>query len=185
MRSGLTAGVYQRQIWPCKDGHVVYAMYGGRLGAPTNRALVEWMDSEEMAPDFMKNTDWDAKDMAKATQEEMDSYEPFLANFFMMHTREELFSGAIQRRAMLFPVATARDLLQNPQLKARGFWVEVEHPELDDTITYPGPFARLTETSLGIRRRAPLIGEDNEAIYEGELGLSKGEIAALKQGNII
>lgn len=185
MRVGLTAGISQRQIWPCKDGHVVYAMYGGRLGAPTNRALVKWMDSEGMAPEFMKNKNWESHDMAKTTQEEMDSYEPFLSEFFMAHTRQELFDGAIERRAMLLPVATAEDLLENPQPKIRGFWSQVEHPELGSAITYPGPFAKLTETPLGIRCRAPLIGEHNKDIYEKKMGFSKKEMVTLKKSKII
>ncbi len=138
-----------------------------------------------MAPGFMKNKNWDLHDMAKTTQEEMDSYEPFLSEFFMAHTRQELFDGAIERRAMLFPVATAEDLLENPQPKIRGFWSQVEHPELGSAITYPGPFAKLTETPLGIRCRAPIIGEHNKDIYEKEMEFSKKGMVTLKKSKII
>ena len=85
---------------------------------------------------------------------------------------------------MLYPVTSPRDLAENSQLAAREFWQEVEHPELGDTITYPGAFLEATETPCGIRQRAPLIGEHNDEVYK-ELGVSEGELITLKQGNII
>ncbi|MCK4790930.1 MAG: CoA transferase, partial [Desulfobacteraceae bacterium] len=91
---------------------------------------------------------------------------------------------AVKRRIMGYPVSTAKDIMENPQLAAREVWQEIEHPELNDTITYPGPWVKLSKSSLGIRRRAPLIGEHNEEIYK-ELGLPRQDVLALKQANVI
>jgi crotonobetainyl-CoA:carnitine CoA-transferase CaiB-like acyl-CoA transferase len=66
-----------------------------------------------------------------------------------------------------------------------GYFVEVEHAELGDILTYPGAPYHLSETPWRIRRRAPLIGEDNEEVYGKELGFSKTEILDLKQKGII
>jgi len=62
--------------------------------------------------------------------------------------------------------------------------LEMEHPELHDTLTYVGPSIKLMETPIRFRRRAPLIGEHNQEVY-AELGLSRDEIIALKEGGII
>ena len=43
-----------------------------------------------------------------------------LERFFASHTRAELTQGSLDRRVLLFPVATPVDLLDHPQLKARG-----------------------------------------------------------------
>jgi formyl-CoA transferase len=43
----------------------------------------------------------------------------------------------------------------------------------------------LSETPWQLRRRAPLIGEHNEAIYGGELGLSRAELAVLMAAGAI
>ena len=86
---------------------------------------------------------------------------------------------------MGYPVSSAKDIMENPQLKAREVWQEIEHPELGGTITYPGPWAKFSEAAVGIRRRAPLIGEHNREIYVNELGMSNIELVLLKQGNII
>lgn len=82
------------------------------------------------------------------------------------------------------PLSTAEDLWENAQLRARDFWVPLEHPELGVTLPYCGPFVKLSETPLKIERRAPLIGEHNEEVY-GELGIAAGELARLKQAGVI
>jgi len=180
-RGGLSMGGKQKLIWECKDGHMSYSIYGGHTGAPANRALIKWMDEEGMAPDFLKEKDWENFDITKASQAELDQISEPIGRFFLEHTKEEIYEEAIRRRLFIDPVATISDLLENPQLSARAFWQEVDHPELGTAITYPGAFVRLSEASCRIRHRAPLIGEHNEEIYEKELGLSKEELVVLKQ----
>jgi crotonobetainyl-CoA:carnitine CoA-transferase CaiB-like acyl-CoA transferase len=70
-------------------------------------------------------------------------------------------------------------------LHARNFWVEVDYPEIPAKITYPGPFAKLSESPLTRLRKAPLPGEHNLEIYEKELGFSKRDLALLHQSGII
>jgi hypothetical protein len=50
------------------------------------------------------------------------------------------------------------EALADPHFVERGFPVEIEHPELDRTITYPGAPYRLTATPWHATR-APLLGE--------------------------
>jgi len=52
-------------------------------------------------------------------------------------------------------------------------------------IRGPGGFVKLSDGECRIRRRAPLIGEHNEEIYGKELGLSRRELLALKERQII
>ena len=77
------------------------------------------------------------------------------------------------------------ELPDDGQLNDRGFWVEVEHPELDETFTYPGAAAIWSDSPWGISRRAPLIGEHNEEVLCGELGLSRAEISVLAESGVI
>jgi benzylsuccinate CoA-transferase BbsE subunit/naphthyl-2-methylsuccinate CoA transferase subunit len=163
----------------------LFDILGGKVGASFNRALVDWAVSEGMRDESLENMDWEAFDYAKATQEDHDHISNFFGKFFMTHTKKELFRGAIERRIILYPVADAKDISQDEQLKARDFWEFVHHPELNDTITYPGDFMKSSQTSIGIRRRPPLIGEHNEEIYKGELNLSEEELLILKQSGVI
>jgi formyl-CoA transferase len=91
----------------------------------------------------------------------------------------------MENELFLAPVSDAGDLLENPQLKSREFWVKLEHPELEDAFIYPGPFVKMSETPVTVRRRAPLIGEHNNEVYRDEMGISVKELVTLKQAGII
>jgi crotonobetainyl-CoA:carnitine CoA-transferase CaiB-like acyl-CoA transferase len=154
------------------------------MSVRTNVPLVKWMESEGVADDYILNFDWD-KFGNETTQEEINRIEAPTAKFFLSHTKEELFEGAVRTNTQVYPVSTPADMLADKQLAARHFWVEVEHPELGTTITYPGAFAATTEAPPHITRRAPLIGEHNQDIYEGELGISGDKLVVLKQAMVI
>lgn len=107
------------------------------------------------------------------------------SRFFLTHTKAELFQAARERDLMIHPVSTIGDVVANPQLHARNFFVELDHNEMGTMITYPGPFFQATETPYRLNRRAPLIGEHNEDIYLSELGLSAEEMARLAETRVI
>jgi crotonobetainyl-CoA:carnitine CoA-transferase CaiB-like acyl-CoA transferase len=52
-------------------------------------------------------------------------------------------------------------------------------------LTYPGAPYRLSQTPWTIRRPAPRLGEHNEAIYAGHLGVSREELLLLGRTGII
>ena len=83
------------------------------------------------------------------------------------------------------PVNTPKNLVESVQLAARNYYVQVEHPELGETITYPGAPCKMTETPWQIWGRAPLIGEHNEEVYVKELGMSPQRLQELKQAKLI
>jgi len=183
--SGRWTGTKQRLLWKCQDGYVLFYVLGGAFGVKTNKAIVRWMEEKSMVPEYLKNFDWSIFDMANQTQEMQDLIETPIANLFLKYTKEELYSEAQKRGIMLCPVSTSKDILENAQLKSRDFWVEVSHPELSTSITYPGAFAKLSQTPLTFRYRAPLIGEHNLDIYQGELGLSHSKLAILQRAGVI
>ncbi len=181
----LVSGVIRRNLWPCRDGYVTFLLLGGVQGARTNRALVELMDREGVAPDYFKTMDWDSLDMGKASQEEVNRLSEPIGKFFLAHTKNELYEESCKRNIQLYPVTTAKDIVEDTQLRAREFWVEVEHPELETSILYPGPFVKFSKTPLQKWGRPPRIGEHNREIYQKELQLSTEELIALSQGGVI
>ena len=88
-------------------------------------------------------------------------------------------------RIVLYPCNTTEDIVNDPHLRARNVWNEVEHPELGVSLPYPRPCVRFSDASCEIRRCAPLIGERNEEIYLYELGLSRDELVLLKEKGIV
>jgi len=178
-------GARMRVFWPCKDGYLNFIIYGGEAGRKTNQALVEWMDSKGMAPEFLKKKDWSSFNIAAVTQEEIDQMEEPIARFFREIAKKEFLEEVIQREMLGYPVATVEEIFEDPQLKARDFWQSVEHPELGTSFVYPDGFGKFSDAACKIWRRAPLIGEHNEGIYCGELGLTKRELKQLNEQGVI
>jgi crotonobetainyl-CoA:carnitine CoA-transferase CaiB-like acyl-CoA transferase len=183
--SGRWNDTKQRLLWPCRDGFVVFYILGGDFGVKTNRAIVEWMREEGVIFNNSANFDWTAFDMAKQTQEMQNQIETPIAQLFLRHTKTELYEEAQKRGIMLCPVSTTKDIFENHQLKARDYWIKLDHEELSTNIDYPGPFAKLSKTPVSLKKRAPLIGEHNSDIYEEELGLSRSELCLLHQSGVI
>jgi crotonobetainyl-CoA:carnitine CoA-transferase CaiB-like acyl-CoA transferase len=172
-------------IWECKDGYVAFLIQGSVAGDKTNKSMTEWMDSKGLAPDFMKERDWKNFDWNKSNQADFDAISQSVGTFFKACTAQELEDGAIQRGMMLNKVCNSEDTLNSEQLKARDFWVKIKHDELNDTITYPGAFAKFSLTPLEIKHRAPLIGEHNKEIYIKEMGLFESQMNDLITQGII
>jgi crotonobetainyl-CoA:carnitine CoA-transferase CaiB-like acyl-CoA transferase len=183
--AGRWTGTKQRLLWECKNGYVLFYILGGAFGVKTNRAIVKWMEEENIAPEHLKNFNWNAFDMATQTQEMQDQIEIYISRLFFKFTKEELYSEALKRGIMLCPVNTSKDIIENTQLKDRKFWVDIYHPELSTYIKYPGAFAKSFETPINTGRRAPLIGEHNQDVYRGELGLSDSELRSLEKAGVI
>jgi crotonobetainyl-CoA:carnitine CoA-transferase CaiB-like acyl-CoA transferase len=101
------------------------------------------------------------------------------------HTKQELFAGAVSRRILLFPVATPRDLLENPQLESRHYYQHLAHPDLGTPVTFLGPFVQASATPLQRRRFPPTLGQHNTEVYIDELGLSHQQLAQLRQAGAL
>jgi crotonobetainyl-CoA:carnitine CoA-transferase CaiB-like acyl-CoA transferase len=182
---GRGAKLKMRLLWACKDGYVTFAMMGGKLGAKSNQAIAQWIVDAGMAPDFFQQIDWSNLDIAKQTQEEQDRIEGVVADYFAKLTKAEIYRRANAEGVLLCPQSSCGDVLENEQLQSRQFWVQVEHPELGASLTYPGPYLKATRTPPSIRRRAPLIGEHNAEVYGSEMGLSAGELNGMRKSGVI
>jgi benzylsuccinate CoA-transferase BbsE subunit len=178
-------GIKFRFLFPCADGFVSFLAVGGETRVEAQKKLIAWMDQEGLADDFIKNFDWRSHSPMRTTDEISDQLSQTFLNFFKTKTKKELFDFAVQNGVILAPVNTAEDVFKTEHFRARGFWVEVEHPELNTAITYPGFPYSFSETPCQVIRRAPLIGEHNSEILGRELGFSQDELVTLKSGGII
>ena len=172
-------------LWRCKDGYVFWPYMGGPGGAPANRALSQWINDDGLENPLNRVTNWDEFDFATVSRAELDVQQEAIRKFFMNHTKKEITEEGLKRGINACAINSPADVLENPQLKARSYWVDLEHPELGIKLTYPKYFFLSNQTENFIRRRAPLIGEDNDDIYANELGSSSTEIAALKAAGVI
>jgi formyl-CoA transferase len=81
------------------------------------------------------------------------------------------------------PIYNMADIFQDPQYKARGALVEVDHPVLGK-IKLPNVIPKFSQTPGTVRKTGASIGEHNFEIFT-ELGLSLEDINELKEEGVI
>ena len=82
-------------------------------------------------------------------------------------------------------VETGEDLLDHdPQFKHRHTFTELDHPDGGRYRTQAGPHFLLSKTPFDVKR-APRLGEHNEHVFKGILGLSDAEFAGLVKAGVI
>ena len=124
----------------------------------------------------------DAQTIAARTSHIIDD---LVAGFIASLPAEEVYHAAQARGFTWGAVRAPEQLLEDAHLHDRGFWKEVQHPELGRSFTYPGEAAIYNGSPWRISRRAPLVGEHNVEIFCGELGLSRGELSTLAESRVI
>jgi crotonobetainyl-CoA:carnitine CoA-transferase CaiB-like acyl-CoA transferase len=130
----------QQEIWPCKDGFVSFALRGGAARIPGLIALVQYMDEHAMAPPVLKDRDWAKYNHNVLTQDEVDAIAAPIAAFFKTKTMQELYEAACERRLMLAPANTEREVCGSRQLRAREYFTEVAGPG-GERLPFPARFA--------------------------------------------
>jgi crotonobetainyl-CoA:carnitine CoA-transferase CaiB-like acyl-CoA transferase len=155
-------------VQPAKDGFVSVTFLFGTAIGPFTQRLMEVMYEQGFVDEATRDKDWFNYTVLLLTGQEpvseLDRCIGLIGEFTRSHTKQELMDLALERRLLIVPVSTAEDLLKSPQLAARDFWRNIEHPQEGLTLRYPGPFAKFSATPLKSSRRAPRIGEDSGAI---------------------
>jgi benzylsuccinate CoA-transferase BbsE subunit len=105
------------RVFPAQDGYVLLSLF---YQWPT---LVEWLESEDRAEDLTDGK-WLDRDYRL---EHIDHVIEVLERWTKTHSKAQLVAKAQLMRFPWAEVASIADLLASPQLKARNFWVEVEH----------------------------------------------------------
>jgi len=172
-------GARMRAIYQCKDGYLNFIIYGGNAGRRSNQALVVWMAEHGLASEALLNKDWNRFSIETSTQEEIDEIEEPAAKLFRLYRKSEFLEQAFKRDIMGYPVANARDILDDPHLRDREFWRTL------DNLKFPGPFARFSESLAPPMRPAPHLGEHNVEVYGSDLGFGEEEIARLRKEHVI
>ena len=172
---------YMRITWQCSDGFVNFLFSGGAGAGASANNLVRWMADEGMGDPYMESLDFTQWGYGTITLEMMQRMVPVIERFMYSHTKQQLFDGAVSRRILLFPVATPRDICENPQLAARDYFRQVPHAAFDEPLTLPGPFARASACPLEMRYPPPRVGEHNNAVYVDELGLQPQDLVRLRE----
>jgi crotonobetainyl-CoA:carnitine CoA-transferase CaiB-like acyl-CoA transferase len=113
-----------------------------------------------------------------------DALEALLAEWTRARSPEEVTATLQAAGVPAFTAATNRDLAEDPHLAARGFFVELEHPEVGARKHVGVPW-RMSESDCRVRRPAPCLGADTDAVLRDVCGYSAPEIAALRAADAL
>ncbi len=170
-------------VYRCVDGYVIWLFQSGPRGKDTGR-FVEWMHEHGMAPDWLREQDWEEFDLLNVEPEVPVRLAEAFAAFFATKRKAELLDWAIAHGIMLAPVQSLRDVLSDRQLNVRQAWRSLDIETGRPPVVVPGPPIRLGEGDWEPRGAPPALGADNAAVYAG-LGYSPDQLAALQQRGIL
>jgi crotonobetainyl-CoA:carnitine CoA-transferase CaiB-like acyl-CoA transferase len=159
-------------IFPCKDGYVGIAAQTPQQW----EALCLLVDQPELLIDSRFIT-------GVQRAERADDLDAVLRPWFLTRTRQEVMLACQGRRIPVGLSCTIPELLDDPQYAATGFFHDVDHPSTG-TARYPGGAFQMPHPPC-IYGRAPRLGEHNDLIYAGWLGLSRHQCARLRAQEVL
>jgi len=113
-----------------------------------------------------------------------DELDAVLQEWIGERTARQVTAAFVEAQAAIAPVYSIADIVEDPQYLARDTLVRVEHPVLGEVLMQ-NAIVHLSETPGRIDHPGPGLGEHNEAVYIDELGLSRAELAALKEQGVV
>jgi crotonobetainyl-CoA:carnitine CoA-transferase CaiB-like acyl-CoA transferase len=149
-----------------------------RMKAARGYIYPEWELAAQTDPDFTEGY--------KVIEANPDHIiDDLVANFIANLPAGEVYHAAQERGFTWGAVRAPEELLDDAHLHDQGFWKQVEHPELGRSFVYHGEAAIYNGSPWRLSRRVPLIGEHNQDIFCGELGLSPQELSMLAESRVI
>jgi len=107
-----------------------------------------------------------------------------LAEWAQNYTAEEIFQKVQGIKSPAAPINSLENFLNSPQMEARGFLVEIDHP-VAGRLKYPSCPYQFSKTPWSVERPAPLIGQHNETVLCNHLGYTKQDLVRLREAGVI
>lgn len=157
--------------YPCSDGMVI-------IGANQDTLFARL--AQMCGADWASDPRYATHDARGEHQLELDEK---IADWTAGHTMAEVITLADEHAVPCGPVNTARDMLADAHIAARGAIARLAHPILGD-VPMQAPAPKLSDTPGELRAPAPALGEHTGQILEA-LGLGVDEVAALRARGIV
>ena len=147
------------------NADTVFGRFAEALGHP------EWAESERYATHNARGEN----------QEELDG---LISDWTRERTAEEVLTAMRESGVPAGKLFTAEDMLSDEHYAARRNIVEVEDPEIGP-VPMQNVVPRLTETPGEVRWTGPALGQHNDEVYGGLLGMDEDERERLREGGIV
>lgn len=113
-----------------------------------------------------------------------DVLDKIMADWFTTRDSDEVIALFDCENVVAGPIYDIRDIFKDPHYAVRGNIVEVEDRDFG-TVRMQDVVPRFLRTPGRVRNAGGQIGQDNEAVYLGELGLVADELAKLQAERVI
>lgn len=167
------AAVSPYDAFRCKDGVVIIAAGNQRL---YEKLCTEILDRPDMITD-PRFTDMPGR---LANQ---DAIQEVVEEVLADYTMEEATDWILSKGIPAGPILDVSQILEDPHVKAREMFVEMDHPTLGK-ITVNGCAIKLMDTKPSVRTPAPSLGRDNREIYQGVLGMDDEQFLEMQEKNV-
>ncbi len=94
-------------------------------------------------------------------------------------SRDEVMAACVAAEVPSGPINSIADIFADPHFRARDDLLAVNVPTIGE-VTVPGVYPKLSATPGSVDSLGPELGNANEEVYGGQLGLSADDMAALK-----
>ena len=99
-------------------------------------------------------------------------------------SRDEVMAACVAAEVPSGPINSIADIFADPHFRARDDLLAVNVPTIGE-VTVPGVYPKLSATPGSVDSLGPELGNANEEVYGGQLGLSADDMAALKDKGVI
>lgn len=144
-------------------------------------------DQWQRLVEFMGNPEWAKEEVFKdrlARGANIDALKALMTEWIAKWKVQDLFREGQGRRIPIAPVNSMEAIYASEHLRQRGFFAQLEQPGLG-SLTIAGQPSRYGRTEWAIARPAPRLGEHNEEVFCGELGMPKNRLAELKRAGAV
>jgi crotonobetainyl-CoA:carnitine CoA-transferase CaiB-like acyl-CoA transferase len=114
----------------------------------------------------------------------MDVVDDLVSNFTKQYKKQDLFALLMKHRVPCAPVRTLKEVVNDPHLHQRGMLQWIDHPELGRIVVQSSPM-RYDNTPQLPHQPSRRLGEDNESVLTGWLGLSRDDVARLTNEGVV
>jgi formyl-CoA transferase len=132
-------------------------------------------------PDLVKDERFSS---LEARARNADAINEIVAAWCAGRTLDEIEGILIDAQVPVSGVYSIDQIVADAQVRARGSIVTVDDPVLGP-VRQQAPVPRLDRTPARVARGAPRLGEHNETIYLGLLGMTRAEYDDLKRNGVI
>jgi benzylsuccinate CoA-transferase BbsE subunit len=159
-------------LFECKNGYI--ALFVTQAHWPL--LLKVW---EDHAPE-LDDPKWINSNLRRANADYINAQ---VTSFTSRFLKEDLAELMQKHGIPGLPVNTPSDFMKDPHIRARGFFATVTHPVLGSFEQPGSPF--MVNGQRAAPAPAPLLGQHNQEIFCGELGLEPNELGVLAANGVI